>query len=196
MFNLILPVVLAQVISNPLPKRAVTKEEVMAIFADLPAVEAGKFVTMKGHWEKKKDAAEIADAISQVMPSKEWAARAAVYAVFESGLEKSIKGDIDDKGVAHAFGTFQLQGVPIYVAIDPLRSAQVWLGFALGNKGFCPMNKPEEAYAALGSGSCDKGRRLARRREAFVSRALEALEATERAAEEAEETTLLEKRRR
>ena len=189
MFNLILPVLLAQVISYPgvaAPQRAVSPQEVMAMFAELPAYEGGKVGQKVGHWEKRKDAMKIAKGIALAAPSREWAALEANYAVFESNLVANARGDRDSKGIPHAFGTFQLHSAPIYVADDPIRAAAYWMNLALKNEALCQMNPPQERLAALASGSCSRGRVLVRRREALAAAVLEALEVKERAAEEAE----------
>jgi len=103
----------------------------------------------------------------------------AVFAVFESGLDAKAKGDSDSRGVFHAFGAFQLQGAPLRVAYNPRLAAARWLAFAKENEALCTSNAREERFASLASGRCDRGRVLARRREMWAAKVLEAVEETE-----------------
>jgi hypothetical protein len=191
MFNLILLLSATQVISNPGGSPpAVSKEEVMAIFSSLPAVETGKvgdkWPAGVQHWEKRKDAAKIADAISLSAESREWATIAAVYAVYEGNLVTTVEGD-----GGKAFGTFQLHNTPRYIAFDPYRAVRIWFKRAKENEQLCEKNRPEERLAALASGSCSRGHVLVRRREALATAALEALDAFEVAADEAAEAEMV-----
>lgn len=86
-------------------------------------------------------------------------ALAAVYAFDESGLRHCAVGDS-----GRSLGAFQLQRLPPSRACDPSFAAREWLRRAHQSFGLCRALPVEERLAALVSGSCGRGRRLARYR--------------------------------
>jgi hypothetical protein len=118
-------------------------------------------------WSRKPSAPAVAHAIARVAPDREWAARMVVYAIHESGLSACASGD-----GGKSLGTWQLQGVSTETACDPQKAAPVWLAMARRSMADCSALPPAERLAELVSGSCERGRRLARDREVLVLGAL------------------------
>jgi hypothetical protein len=142
-------------------------QEVLSMM-DTMAAAPGNPKSTAYHWSKEPGAIPIARAIAMVAPDREWAARMAVYAIHESGLSvECLAGD-----GKKSLGTWQLQGVPEAVACDPAKAAPVWLGRARQSIADCSALPASERMAELASGSCDRGRMIARLRESFVLRAL------------------------
>lgn len=146
----------------------VSVADVLAMMDTMPGAPGDPRSTAAYHWSKKRGAESIARAIAMVAPDREWAARMAVYAIHESGLSvECLAGD-----GKKSLGTWQLQGVPEAVACDPAKAAPVWLGRARQSIADCSALPASERMAELASGSCDRGRMIARLRESFVLRAL------------------------
>jgi hypothetical protein len=83
----------------------------------------------------------------------------ALYAVKESGVRRCAVGD-----GGRALGSLQLQGVPAALACDPASAARIWLGMAHASERSCADLDPDARLAQLVSGSCLRGRQLARSR--------------------------------
>jgi len=149
---------------------AVTADEVLAMMARVPG-RPGDPRSTAYRWDKKRGAPSVARAIAQTAPTREWAARMTVYAIHESGLqlEPCASGD-----GGKSLGPWQLGGVREAVACDPDKAAPIWLAKARTSAQDCVKLSPDEAMAELVSGSCGKGRQLARRREVLVLGALDA----------------------
>lgn len=140
-------------IASP-PQHPVSRDEVIAM---MRAIHPG--------WEHTGDAREIADAISRDAPDRYTAAVETVYAVRESGLRKCAEGD-----GGKSLGAWQLQGVDRTIACDPRRAAPVWRGMAEDSIERCQANPPGTALAGLVSGSCERGRSIAKSRSELAER--------------------------
>ena len=148
----------------------VTSAEVLKMMARIPG-RPGDPQSKPYSWDKKKGAPDVAEAIAAAAPTRGWAARMVVYALHESGVQLS-PGISGDGGKSK--GPFQLQAIDEPVACDPLKAARIWLQFAERSEAHCILLPEAERMAELVSGSCGKGRRLARRREVLVLAALHA----------------------
>jgi hypothetical protein len=133
-------------------------DDVLEYMARLPATETGD---SQGYirWDRVGHAREIAEAIATVAPSRIVAAEMTVYAVYEGGNRLCAKGD---HGMSR--GPFQLWGVPEKIACDPVQAARRWLVIADASRADCAKLEADAQLAELASGSCDRGRVLARRR--------------------------------
>lgn len=155
----------ADVGNNPIPGADLppTVGDVLAMMAKVPG-RAGDPHSAPYRWDQKKSAPAVALAIVHAAPSRLWAARMTVYAIFESSLETTtcVVGD-----GGKSFGVWQLQ-TDRAVACDPERAAPAWLAKAEQSQRDCARLQDAEQLAELASGSCDKGRRLARAREVLV----------------------------
>jgi len=146
----------------------VSVTDVLAMMDTMPGAPGDPKSTTAYPWSRKRGAESVARAIAATAPDREWAARMAVYTIHESSLHtECVAGD---GGKSH--GAFQLQGVPDAVACDPAKAAPVWLARARKSAEDCAALPPSERMAELTSGSCARGRMLARLRESFVLRAL------------------------
>jgi hypothetical protein len=112
-----------------------------------------------GHYEQAGDAREIAAGIANAAGDRETAALLTVFAAYESSNQKCAIGD-----GGRSAGAFQLQYVPREVACDPMRAASIWLAMAKDAQTRCLNNEPDERLAVLTSGSCSRGRAVARTR--------------------------------
>lgn len=147
---------------------ALTTDDVLGLMGKIPAME----LCLRGRpkalctepypgWAKRGAASRIAKAIADHAETREEAGDATVYAIRESGNEISVSGD---GGKSH--GPWQLseeQASP-EVARDPERAIVVWLALARKSRLDCQKLPEDERLAELGSGSCEAGRDLARRR--------------------------------
>lgn len=162
------------------PKPAVTvpampEEDVLLFMSKVPDVEVcpkGR-PERAGRWEKRPHAKLVAKAISLAAQTREEAGRMSIYAIFESNLNPYAVGD-----GGHSLGIWQLQGVLPASAFDPLQAAPIWLARSRENADLCLKqgNAPDEALAALASGSCSRGRALVRRREELLRRILQEID--------------------
>lgn len=85
------------------------------------------------------------------------AALMASYVYFESSVNACpVPGD---HGASH--GAFQLQGVGVKRACDPIAAAPIWLRMAHRSVADCAWLPVKEQLAELVSGSCGRGRHLA-----------------------------------
>jgi hypothetical protein len=144
---------------------AVSVEDVLAMMAQIPnecalyGTSACNPTWKKGPigYDKFPDAREIAEAIAAGVDGVEAprlrAAQGAVYAAYESNNRKCAMGD---GGAAH--GAWQLQGVPEYIACDPLRAFPIWLGKVRASEKACAALPVGERFAAVASGNCEHGR--------------------------------------
>jgi hypothetical protein len=146
---------------------AVSVTDVLAMMDTMPSAP-GDPKTHAYPWSKKRGAATVAQAIAATAPDREWAARMAIYAVHESALStECLAGD-----GGKSRGPWQLQGASSAVACDAMQAAPVWLAMAQRSIADCATLPVAERMAELTSGSCARGRQLARLRETFVLRAL------------------------
>jgi hypothetical protein len=140
----------------------ITPGDVMGFFSRIPATQEGDERRL-GHWDRRPSALAAAAAIARHASSREVAARLAVYATLESGLNLKARGD---RG--HALGLLQLHNVTESLAFDPDQAIPWWLRLASQMQRLCAMNPPRERLAGLASGRCNRGRKLVARREDIV----------------------------
>jgi hypothetical protein len=131
-------------------------DDVMHMMAEVPAVE-GDVDSRPGGFDRRRDAREIASAISHVASDFFEAQVMVVYAAYESGNKRDAIGD---HGLS--FGTWQLRGLPAELAFDPKYAAQVWLKRARRANQDCILNEPAERLAPLASGNCDHAKKKTR----------------------------------
>jgi len=151
---------------GPIPVR-----DVLIMMASVPSAP-GDPRSRPYRWDQVPGAGPIARAIAATAPDRLWAARMAVYAVHESAL--SAECAVGDG--KRSFGPWQLQGVARSVACDPAAAAPIWLERARHSLEDCSALPPHDRLAELTSGSCTRGRQLARLREALVLGALAKLD--------------------
>jgi hypothetical protein len=144
-----------------------TVDDVLAWMAQIPESE---FRTKPyPRWAKTGAANRIAKAIADHAESREDAVDLAIYACFESGLLLSAAGD---GGKSHGPWQISEDHATPSVASDPDQAAVLWLGMAKKSRIDCAKLPEDEQLAELGSGSCDRGRSLARRRARLRDRIL------------------------
>lgn len=150
---------------------AVTKGEALALMRTVPARE--KLPDGPGYrWDRVGHADEVAESVSLAAPTRYWAGRMVVYAIFESGLKTDAVGD-----GGKSLGTWQLSSkvVSREVAFDPARAAGVWLRMAQASEAKCKESPPELRLAALASGDCHVALAKVSARERVVARAIDAV---------------------
>ncbi len=143
--------------------------DVLAMMARLPAVEVPHTDAQRqpGGFERIGVANALARAIADLTPHRQAASLMVVYAAYEGG---NLRCAVGDGGAS--LGPYQLQDVPETIACDPIEASKVWIQKAKYSWRRCDKNPPEERLAHLASGSCDRGRALARRRDAIARRIL------------------------
>ena len=147
---LITGLLFAQLVVGQAPHLAV--DDVLAMMSQLPAVE-GDIRVHAGHFEKRRDAREIAEAIVKTAADPFEAKLMVVYAAYESGMKRDAIGD---HGLS--FGTWQLRGLSPELAFDPRYAAKVWVKRARQAAVDCSDSAFEERLAPLASGNCDHAR--------------------------------------
>jgi len=144
-----------------------TVDDILAMAEKLPVIECpGPCPKVRrGAFGHVKDARIIAQAIADGIQDDEhpwlWAARGVTYAAYESGMRACPKPGDGGK----AWGGWQLQGVPPFVACIPERAFPIWLRLAKASEADCAKLPRENQLAELASGSCARGRDLAARRD-------------------------------
>jgi hypothetical protein len=114
-------------------------------------------------------ATSIAAAVEGEPDAELWALRAVVYTYAESRWGYHWDGraltydDCPAGDGGRALGLFQLQHTPAVVACHSAPAAREWLALAHHSERMC------QSLAALVSGRCDRGTRLARSRESEVT---------------------------
>jgi hypothetical protein len=165
----VLALVLVAAVASPageeISPRVVSPARVLELLARVPATQRVQDEGRPGGWERRAGAPATAEAISLFAKNEEVAARLAVYAANEGGMDLSARGD-----GGSALGILQLHNVPESLAFNPLYAVPRWLRLAAWSEEFCGKkgNLPRERLAALASGRCDRGRRLVHRREDIV----------------------------
>ena len=142
----------------------VNVDDVLAMMSELPAVE-GDIRVRVGHFEKRRDAREIASAIVNVAADPFEAKLMVVYAAYESGMKRDAIGD---HGLS--FGTWQLRGLSPELAFSPAVAAKVWVRRARQAAVDCSESAFEERLAPLASGNCDHARMKTRWRMELAER--------------------------
>jgi len=159
-------------VASPLrsAETAVTPDDVLRMMDTQPGLEYGK---TPYRWSKVGQAKTIAQGIAKVAPSREDAAELVVYDVREGGNLLQALGD-----GGHSHGPWQLSDkrTSPEVATDPEKGAKAWMGVATDSRLTCGDLPPDEQLAALASGSCEHGVKLARHR-AHLTRVALGLEA-------------------
>jgi hypothetical protein len=152
--------------------RVVSFEDAIAMMNALPKKETDGPTAPSYRWSRVGQANRVAEAISRHAGTSEQGAWLAVQSVFEANNRLDAVGD---GGKSH--GPFQLsvERTTPDVARDPDRAAPIWLSLADLSRKTCANLPEDEQMAAVMSGNCDHGRKLARRRAALVRRALGAL---------------------
>lgn len=146
---------------------APTVDDVLSWMAKAPATE---FATKPyPRWAKTGQANRIAKAIADHAESREEAGDATLYALFESGNVVTAAGD---GGKSHGPWQLSEDHASRDVAQDPDKAIVVWLALARKSRLDCSKLPDDEQLAELASGSCDKGRSLARRRARLRARIL------------------------
>lgn len=160
---LALPFVLSVCQLEPVPAfadvqqpAALTTDDVMSLMRAIPEKA---HPARSGRYDQVGDAREIAAGIAHVASDRGTAALMSVYAAYESSMQKCAIGDS-----GRSAGAWQLQYVPREVACDPMRAASIWLAMAKDAQTRCPDNEPDDKLAVLASGSCTRGRLVARSR--------------------------------
>lgn len=141
----------------PAAEPAVSLADVLAMQARIPNCEIG--CTETGAYATAGDALAVAKAIAHAAKAPHDAALAALYAAWESANRKRARGD---RGLAR--GIWQLHADPA-IADDPERAVFYWFDLARRSRALCHDLPEPEQLAALVSGSCERGRALARRRD-------------------------------
>jgi hypothetical protein len=131
-------------------------DDVMHMMAEVPAVE-GDVDSRPGRFETRRDAREIASAISSVASDFFEAQVMVVYAAYESGNKRDAVGD---HGLS--FGAWQMRGLPPEAAFTPAVAAKVWLARARRANRDCVLNEPAERLAPLASGNCEHAKKKTR----------------------------------
>lgn len=117
-----------------------------------------------GHYERGKDAREIAEAIAAKAVDLRDAAEMQLYADYESSNNLDATGD---KGGSH--GAWQ---IPV-VLLGAERQLAYWLSLREHSVAVCTDNGRATKLAALASGSCDRALRKVRLRNEVIERLAE-----------------------
>lgn len=148
----------------------VTTDDVLEMFAKLPACE-GCSRSSRGHFERSRDARDIAASIAMVVDGSllgdvdKEAAVMATYAAFESNVTRCAHGDRNPRnGKYRAWGPWQLWNEPVWVACDPVLAARVWYARAKKVSGICARNDLASRLAPMASGRCEIAREKVRKR--------------------------------
>lgn len=159
--KLLVGALLAWGIPDVVVEPPVTQADVLVMMSRIPVKGGHK----PAGYERARDAPEIAQAIADTVDGgitgtlRGDAALVATFGAYESAYQKHAIGD---GGKARGF--LELQNVPAYIAFDPPRAIAAWLVIARNSLDVCRANPPGEELAALASGSCNWGRRVARTR--------------------------------
>ena len=137
---------------------ALTTDDVLAMMDRAPAHELGK---TPYRWSRQGQANRIAAAIAKVAQSRDEAGDLVVFDLFESNNRLSAVGD---HGQSHGPWQLSTKRARPEVARDPEKAAAIWLELAARSRKDCANLPEDERLAEVASGSCERGRVLARRR--------------------------------
>lgn len=137
---------------------ALTTDDVLAMMDRAPAHELGK---TPYRWSRQGQANRIAAAIAKVAQSRDEAGDLVVFDLFESNNRLSAVGD---HGQSHGPWQLSTKRARPEVARDPEKAAAIWLELAARSRKDCAKLPEDEQLAEVASGSCERGRVLARRR--------------------------------